>query len=473
MEQTRPAQRGAVLACLATGSFINGINSSAIVALLPVIAHDLRSDLASISWVVMANLVALCSLLLIFGRLADMIGHRQVYLAGLGCQLAGSVAGAAAPSEPVLIAASILQAAGSGMTVAAGLVLVTRAFGEQERGKSVGFLTTITYAGLVAGPALGGLLTAALSWRSIYLLNVPVAVFGLALGSRVLPAQTATARGAHFDGAGAFLSAAGLTSLLVALNQAPRWGWTSLGTLACASTAALAVISFVKLELRQRQPMLDVRLFLDRLFSAAVLSAVLNYVASFFQMLLLPFYLFQGRGFGSQASGILLMVTGAAMLAMTEQAGKLSDRIGSRLLTCCGLLVSALGLGAMAFLNGDSGLIWIAVTELATGIGAGLFSAPNTSAILGEAPLEQRGVAAGIQAMARNIGMVLGVALAGTIFNERLAVYGSATGFMPAFRDAMLVGAGAALIGAAVSLTRGRFVRPATMPAHTHRRAAA
>ena len=457
---------------MGAGSFINGINSSAVVAVLPVIAHDLRSDLASISWVVMANLVTLCSLLLICGRLADMLGHRRLYLAGLWCQLAGSAAGAAAPNEAVLIAASVLQATGSGMTVAAGLVLVTRAFGEQERGKSVGFLTTITYAGLVAGPALAGLLTGTFSWRSIYLLNVPVAVFGLALGSRVLPANTATARGARFDIAGASLSAISLTSLLVGLNQAPQWGWTSLGTLSCVSLSIAAGLTFVELELRQRQPILDVRLFRDRLFSAAVASAVLNYVASFFQMLLLPFYLLQGRGFSSERSGVLLMVTGAAMLAMTEQAGKLSDRIGSRQLTCCGLLISAVGLTGMAFLNGDSGLVWIVFAELATGVGAGLFSAPNTSAILGEAPLEQRGVAAGIQAMARNMGMVLGIALAGAIFNERLTVYGTTNGFMPAFRDAMLVAAVMALAGAAVSLSRGRSLDPARLSSQTRREAA-
>lgn len=219
--------------------------------------------------------------------------------------------------------------------------------------------------------------------------------------------------------------------------------------------------------------LLDVRLFKNRLFSAAVVSSVLNYVASFFQMLLLPFYLLQGRGFGSQTSGMLLMVTGAAMLAMTEQAGKLSDRIGSRLLTCCGLVISALGLSTMAFLSGNSSLLWIVAAQLATGVGAGLFSAPNTSAILGEAPLEQRGVAAGIQAMARNIGMVLGIALAGAIFNERLAAYASAKGFMPAFRDAMLVGAVFALLGAAVSVSRGRSVQPARLPVETQPRAAA
>ena len=249
-----------------------------------------------------------------------------------------------------------------------------------------------------------------------------------------------------------------------------------MATLSCFGLGAISGAAFFRIERVHPQPMLDLHLLADRLFSTAVLSAMLNYVAAFFQTFPAPFCLLQARGLDPQTTGLLIMVSGLAMLGLTPFADSLSDRIGSRSLTSSGLCVSALGLVALAMLGVSSSVAAIAAAQLVVGAGAGLFSSPNTSAIMGEVPIDRRGTAAGMQAMARNVGMVLGIALAGATFSSRLATLSGPADFCGADHDTLLIGATVAFVGTLVSASQDAVSRGAnsrTRRLFTARRAAA
>jgi len=443
-----------VLLSIGMGNFVSGVNSSVTNTVLPLIAREFQADISTVAWVLMAYLVVLSSLLLTFGRLGDVAGHRRIYLTGMAVTIGASMLGGAAPNESLLIGFRAIQACGSGMTAATGIVLVTLAFGPRDRGKAIGLQTSLTYFGMVIGPALGGLLAAAFGWRAVFYMNGPIGIVVILLGLRVLPRDTATARQAKFDVAGAATSFVMLTALLLGISQGQTWGWASGATLGSFAMSALAGVLFVRAELAHPEPMLDLGLFRDRLLTTSVISANLNYVATFFQNFLLPFYLVGARGLAIDQAGLLLMVSPVVMMLVAPQAGRLSDRIGSRLLTSCGMAILAVGLVALSQLGEHASTTHIIAAQLVIGVGCGMFSSPNTNAMMGEVPHERQGTAGGMQAVSRNVGMVLGVALAGAILSSRLDILGGPGHFIQAFHDTLLVGAGFALAGALLSLTK-------------------
>lgn len=445
-----------ILAAVGLGSLVSGIDSSITNTVLPVIGEDFHASVTTIEWVLMAYLLVMSSLLLTMGRLGDLTGHRRVYLTGFGTFVAASMVCGAAPNELVLIAFRGVQACGAAMLSATGIVLITQAFGVRERGKGIGLLIAITYFGLAVGPALGGFLAGLFTWRAVFYVNVPVGLIGILLGLRILPKDTAVGGKPRFDLAGAALSAFILTCFLLALSQGQTWGWLSPATLACWALAVAGVAAFAPLELRHPEPMLDLRLFRARLFTTAVVSAMLFYAGTFFQFFLLPFYLVQARRFAVNTAGVLLIVTPVIMCVLAPRAGRLSDRIGSRVPSTLGMILASLGLVSLAYLGPHASITQIVLSEALMGVGSGMFSSPNTSTIMGSVSRERQGTAAGMQAVARNAGMVLGVALAGALLAIRLAALGGQSHFIPAYHDTLLIGGGIMLIGAALSSTRGR-----------------
>jgi EmrB/QacA subfamily drug resistance transporter len=447
-----------VFAAVALGSLVGGIDGSITNTVLPVLAHDFNASVSVIGWVLMSYLLVMSSMLLTVGRLGDVAGHKRIFLMGFVVFVAASAVCGAAPNEGVLIAARAVQGCGAAMISATGVVLVTQAFGREQRGRGIGLLVAVTYFGLAIGPALGGLLAASFSWRAVFYVNLPIGALGVLLGRRVLPNDTAVTGSVQFDLKGAALSVVALTALLIGISQGGSWGWTSPAILAAFAVALLAAALFVQTELRHPAPMLDLRLFKSRLFSAAASCSVLFYVGAFFQSLLVPFYLVQGRQFSVSEAGLLLVVSPVVMMCLAPAAGWLSDRIGSRLLSSAGMAISGVGLLTLAALGPAASLTQIVLAQVIAGAGNGLFSSPNMSTIMGSAPRERQGTAAGVQAVARNFGMVLGVALASALFSARLAALGGA--LVPAYHDAMLVGTAIMFLGALLSSVRGESRLP-------------
>ncbi|MEW6567964.1 MAG: MFS transporter [Chloroflexota bacterium] len=446
-----------MLLVVGLGSFMSALDGSVVNTVLPVIRQSFGSSVAEIEWVVTVYLLVVSGLLLTFGRLGDLRGHKLVYSSGFAVFVLGSGLCARAPSAAALIASRGLQALGAAMLFANAPAILTRSFSTGERGRALGMQATMTYLGLTVGPSLGGWLADRLGWSSVFTINLPIGLLAFALSLRFLPADWHDPVNERFDIAGALTFLAGLVALLLALNQGHDWGWTSPTILGLLVGAVLLLAAFVAIERRVPSPMLDLGLFGRRLFAASSASALLNYIGLYSIVFLLPFYLIQGRGLTPSQAGLLLTAQPLVMAAVAPLSGALSDRIDSRLLSTAEMGLQAVGMLLLSGLGPEVQLSDVAVRLLITGLGIGIFISPNTNALMGSAPRGRQGIASGVLATARNVGMVIGVGIAGALFTTVLARYpsGDPTGLFAGVRLALRVAAGVAALGVVASQARG------------------
>ena len=314
----------------------------------------------------------------------------------------------------------------------------------------------MTYLGLTVGPSLGGWLTQTISWRAVFYINVPIGVLAFIFSLVIIPADKPDGdQSERFDWSGALLFSAGLGALLLGLNQGDAWGWASPAVLGCAAGALILLGIFLRVELHTPSPMLELSLFNQRVFSASTASAVANYICLYCVIFLMPFYLLQGRGLNPAQAGLLLTAQPIIMAIVAPISGSLSDRIGSRLLSTLGMLVMGAGIFLLAMLKPDASNGAILIGLAVTGLGTGIFISPNTSALMGSAPRQRQGIASGILATARNVGMVLGVGLAGAILTSVMARTAGINALFTAVHTGLLVGTGVAVLGAVISSIRG------------------
>lgn len=465
----RPSSPWPAFSCVALGVFMATLDSSIVNVALPSILADFQVSLALVEWVPNAYLLAITGLLLAFGRLADIHGQRRVFLAGLAVFTAGSALCAASGTALQLIAARVVQGMGAAAVMACSAAIVTAVFPPEQRGRGLGLVGTTVALGLTSGPALGGLLLGFSGWRSLFLLNLPLGALGLALGARLLPPLRFGRRHQGFDLPGAVLLTLGCTALLLALNRGQDWGPAAGAAWAGLGAAALAGFAFR--EARAREPLLDLGLFRNRAFSAATAAAVLSYLAGFVAVLLTPFYLTHLRGMGPREMGLTLTIAPLVMTLLAPWAGALSDRVGYGRLTAWGLVVRSASLLALLLLGPATPFGWVLAALALLGAGSALFNPPNTSSIMGSVPQERLGIAGSVAAVARNLGMVLGISLGGATFSAAYRVAGGDSlathtraldaAFMVGWRAAMGVGLLACLLALATSLARtSRTVRP-------------
>jgi EmrB/QacA subfamily drug resistance transporter len=457
-----------IFSLVAVGVFMSTLDSSIVNIALPAIMKDLEGSFAGVEWVVMIYLLTVSALLLSFGRLSDIIGRRRVYCTGFLLFAGGSFLCGLAPTTLWLIAFRAVQGCGAAMLMACSPAVIVDVFPEAERGRALGAIGAVVAVGLTTGPALGGVLIHYISWRAIFYLNVPIGIFAAVLVLRMFRGEALNfMRPQPFDGRGAFLLAGALSAFLVAASHGCRWGALSVPTLFFAALAAVGGVLFVRCERRAERPLVDFDVFRIRLFALPILGALFLFVSLFAIVFLMPFYLVDYAGFTENHAGYIMVTPFVFLFFMAPAAGSLYDRIGSRLLCTAGmgiLFLSELLLMTLPEGGAAAPVVW----RLAlAGIGTALFTSPNTSAAMNAVPPEQRGVASGMVATARNLGMVLGIAMAGAIFHGMFhAASGGAdfSGYRPefapafkaAFTGAMAAGAAAAALGTAAAFLRGR-----------------
>lgn len=443
-----------VLIAVGVGTLMSALDASVVNAVLPVMRQEFGSDVATIQWVVTVYLLVVSGLLLTFGRLGDLKGNRAMYLIGFAVFVLASVLCGISSGKLELIAFRGLQALGAAMLFANSPAILTKTFPPTQRGRVLGLQGTMTYLGLVIGPPLGGWLAGLFGWRAIFFINVPIGLAALVLGFAFIPADEAGPAEERFDPAGAATFMLGLVLLLLTLNRGHDWGWATPAILGLALAAAVLLTAFIAIERRVRWPMLDLSLFGARTFSASAVAATLNYIAVYTIIFLVPFYLIQGRGLAPGRAGLLLTVQAAVMAVVAPLSGALSDRVGPRWLATSGMVLLAAGLAGLGIAGRDTALGLVAAALAASGLGTGLFVSPNNSALMGAAPRHRQGIAAGVLALARNVGMVLGVGLAGAVFSTVLAggqAAGDADALFAALRTSFMVAAVVALAAGAVS----------------------
>jgi len=433
---------------------MGSLDASAVNIILPTVRREFGSSVATVEWVVTLYLLVVCGLLLTFGRLGDLHGHKRLYILGFAIFTIGSAACGLAWSVAPLIVARAVQALGAAILFACSPAILTSNFPASERGQALGMQAVMVYLGSMAGPVLGGWFTDHLSWRAVFYINVPVGIMASVLSIKFIPRdQPKKQKNETFDIAGAILFMAAFAVLLLGLNQGYARGWTSPLIQCSFVSGILLLLLFITLESRVPHPLLDLSLFRKTQFSMSVASAVLNYIAVFTVLFLMPFYLIQGRGESTGRAGLLLMIQPAIMTICAPLSGILSDRIGTRRPATLGMALLGTGLFLLSRLGADSSMIFVDVALGVTGLGTGIFIAPNNSALMGAAQANRQGMAAGVLATARNAGMILGVGIAGAIFTSFLTHH-TPTAFFKGIHTSFLVASAAAFLGCLTSAVR-------------------
>jgi EmrB/QacA subfamily drug resistance transporter len=410
----RPDAKWAILAAVMLGSIMGPLDGSIVNTVLPSITEHFETDISVAQWVPTVYLLTISCLILLYGRLGDMIGYRTVFLSGLAAFTLTSVLCGASQSIWMLIAFRALQGLAAGMMMSVGYAIITAAFPPRERGKALGIYAISIAVGLGLGPTLGGLIAQHLSWRYVFFVNVPIGITAVFWGYRIIPQsiRKASQRLDIWGSAAAFLF---LTSLLLYANRGDDWGWTAPASIALLATALVSGVTFIRIEKRAAQPMLNLSLFANRVFAFANLSALLNFVATYAVVFLTPFYLSIVLHYDVLKIGLVMAASPVATLVVAPLSGAFSDRIGTRPLAFCGMCLSAAGLILLSRLQASSNALDVAWRLAIAGAGAGLFGSPNNSAVMGSVPVVHLGIASGILAAMRNVGMVLGIAVAGAV----------------------------------------------------------
>lgn len=456
-----------VFSLVAAGVFMSTLDSSIVNIALPVIMADFQVTMTVIEWVPMIYLLTVSALLLTCGRLSDIRGRRFVYCGGFMIFSAGSLLCGLAGSASWLIASRSLQGVGAAMLMACSPALVVDAFPMAERGRALGMVGMVVAAGLTTGPALGGLILQHFSWRVIFYINVPIGIVFTAAALRTLPSIKALPHREPLDWIGALLLAACFSSFITGLSHLHAWGPVSAKMGLAAGLFLASSAGLARMETRSAHPIFDPSLLGIRLFMLPVVAAVIMFICLFFITFLMPFFMVHPLAFSMNRVGATMMIPFVLLFFFAPLAGMLSDRMGSRLLCTVGMALMAAALFLLSRLSAEATTMDMAWRLALAGIGIAVFISPNSAAAMSAVPARHRGIASGSVATARNLGMMIGVASAGLIFNSTfrslnggrdLKIYSPAleAPFMAAFRNAMLAGAAVAALGIVVAYLRGR-----------------
>ena len=454
-ERARGASRWLVLASLTLVSFLLLLDDTAVALALPAIGSELGLGLSGLEWVVNAYTLPLAALMLLGGQLGDRYGHRRVFLHGLVIFVAASALAGISGNSPHagadLLLARVLQGVGAALVAPASLSLIADAFPAGQRGLALGIWSGVTASALGLGPLLGAILTDALGWAWIFLINVPLGFVAWVAARRTLP-ESIAADPPRLDLAGAAAAAVALSALLLGLIEGNAYGWTSLRIVALLAISGLAAGAFALAERRAVSPLVNVTVLRRRgaLGANAVILLATAVMCSLFFFLAL--YLQTVLGATPLSAGMQLLPLTVAIVLVSPLAGRLVDRVGARALVSAGMALLAIALLGLTRLE----LGWTASTLapwlVLAGIGIGMTTTPTTAAALGRSGSDMHGIASGIFNTSRTTGLALGIAVMGAVLASGGAGTGDPAAFADGFARAVAVNAGIAAVGALVAL---------------------
>lgn len=465
-----------VMLAVGTSVFLATIDGSIVNVALPTLVRAFETNFPTVQWVVLAYLLTQTTLLLGVGRLGDMVGKKRIYNTGFVVFTLGSVLCGLSPTVYWLIFFRVVQALGAAMMFALGPAIITEAFPSHERGQALGLIGSVVSIGIITGPLVGGLIIDALSWHWIFYVNLPIGIIGTYLAWRFVPDFKPQGR-QRFDFGGALTLFVSLLALLLALTLGQELGFVQPLILTLFGVWGVFLIGFLMLEMRLEQPMVDLSLFRNSLFSINLITGALTFVSIAGTLILLPFYLENVLGYSTRNVGLLLSVMPIALGIVAPLSGRLSDRFGTRPITITGLVILLIGYVSLSTLNAETGTLGYILRLLPIGIGMGMFQSPNNSAIMGAVPPRRLGIASGLLALTRTLGQTSGIAVLGAIWAARVLFFsggdveGGATAAPAAaqvsgLQDTFLVGAALMVVALVLSvwgLRRERQERQASL----------
>jgi EmrB/QacA subfamily drug resistance transporter len=428
-------RRYLVLAICCLSLFIVGMDTTIVNVALPSIGRDFHTSVSGLQWTVDAYALVIASLLMLSGSVADRVGRRMVFQAGLAIFTLGSLACSVAPGLGTLVAFRALQAIGGSMLNPVAMSIVTNTFTDpKERAKAIGFWGSTFGLSVAAGPVIGGALVDSVGWRGVFWVNIPVGLAGILLTALYVPESRAAVK-RRLDPVAQVLIIAMLVTLTYAIIEGPSHGWASAPILGCFAIAAASLAALLAWEPRRAEPLIDLRFFRSLPFSGAAVTAITGMAAFAGFLFLITLYLQEVRGYRPLVAGLFLLPMAVAMAASAPLCGRMLARSGPR----TPLLIAGTGITVggvlLALVTASSPPVYVVLACLVFGFGMGWVNAPITNSAVAGMPRSRAGTAAGIASTSRQVGSALGVAIAGSILTAGL--HGPfARGFAAATRPA-------------------------------------
>ena len=417
--QVRYAWRVLSLVCLA--GLMTGLNNSSINIALPTIARHFDASATQAQWILLSFMLTNTVLMVVFGRVADIVGRREMYLTGVGMFTVMSIVAGFAPSANVLIACRVLQAAAGAMLIANSGALVTAAFPRRMLGQGMGlYVASFSLAQLI-GPSLGGLITVGIGWRWIFWFNAPLGVACLLWGMRALRRVPRTGEPLRLDLAGSLLVLVGLGSLLLAVSEVGPLGWSSPQVIGLLVTFAIAVPTFLAVERRSPYPVVDLATFRDPVVGLGVLAGLLATMSRFAVVLLMGLYFQSVRADTPAGAGLKVLPLAAAAVIASPVTGFLLRYASARTLTVASNAILTAGLTILLLgLSPTTPYGLILVASLVIGLGSGSFLPANSTALLSGVPAHRLGITNAVRTMAQSSGVVLSTGIVLTVISAPL-----------------------------------------------------
>jgi len=442
---------------VALANFMAKLDSYIVNISLPTIAQAFHIGTSTVSLVILSYMLTVTSTLLLFGKLCERRGAKQIFIGGYIVFVLGSLMCGLASNIFLLVGARALQGLGGAMLMTTALPLLTEHVSERHQGAAMGILATAAALGLSIGAPLGGFITRFLSWHWIFLINVPVGILAIVVGLRMIPESARPLRRSRnrFDVPGALLSLAGLAALVFSLSMGREKGWTSPLILSGFAAGILLLYILIRWELRHPDPLLNMKLLRDLPFAFAVLSGCAVFLLVSGNTFLAPFYLELYQGLAPDRSGLVLVTFAVVLMIVSPLAGKLADRMAPHILCSFALLLSAALCVAFSAMLQDRSLTPMLVFLAGFGGALGFFVSPNNKAVMTLAPRRFQSVASGFYQTMTGMSQILGVCLFETIFSDSFPskiVQTSLAGLKPetlaqGFRHSYVFGAFVCLLG--------------------------
>lgn len=462
-----------VLFTVVAMTFMSTLDSSIVNIALPVMQRELAAMAAGIQWVSTVYLLACCATVLIFGRLGDALGKVRLFQLGVALFTLGSLLCGLSTTLPVLICARAVQGIGAASAMANNMGIVTEAFPTEQRGRALGIVSTFVSLGMMFGPTVGGMLVTAFPWESIFLINVPIGLAAFLVGLRTLPRDAVSGGRGGMDVAGAVLIVPAIVLLFCAVTFITQGVTPAILAMLACGIVLFGV--FIAVERRAAHPLVQLDAFRNVPFSVNLVTMLICFSAVGATEYLIPFFLQDACGFSSSVSGLALTAIPLGMAAVGPISGALSDRIGSALPCCVGLVIYAAGIAFTGSLPATAPLAVIVSGMVFLAVGTGLFQSPNNSLVMGTVSHEHLGFAGSVVSLVRYLGMSLGVTCGTALLYGRMSALAGRTVttyaeggqelFTAGFSFAFYVFAALALAGAvmtaAVSLRRRQARRRA------------
>ena len=459
MTESSTSSRRLILLLIIITSFINPFLGAAINIALPTISEEFTMGAVGMSWVAMSFLLSSAVFLVPLGKLADIKGRKRVFFIGNVVLTATSILCALSSSGGMLIALRGAQGIGSAMVFGTGVAIITSVYPPKERGKAIGITVTSVYVGLSLAPFLGGILTQYLGWRSIFYATVPFGLVVRWITWRYIKEEWADAKGEKFDLGGSILYVFSMSAFMYGFSRLPE-----VTAIVLVAVGLFGLGGFIILEMRLKFPVFNMMLLSsNRLFALSNLAALINYATTFAITFLLSLYLQYILGLSPRDAGMILIAQPVMMAIVASISGKLSDTRDPRILSSIGMGIIVMGLIMLTFLTETSSITYLVVILAVVGFGFGMFSSPNTNAIMGSVHKKYLGIASATVGTMRLTGQMMSMGIATLILqlfigNNPISAQYSAE-FMTSMRSTFLIFVILCVVGVFASLARGKSAR--------------